>query len=90
MPIRVLIVDDHLLFGQALTDFGGDEYREGLSVLLRSYEQDEQLTELGRKVKRSELRGALMARLLSEVGFRQVPVNDAVIERQQGEKGFSR
>jgi len=35
-----------------LTDFGGDEYREGLSVLLRSYEEDERLTELGRKVKR--------------------------------------
>jgi hypothetical protein len=64
-----------------LTDFGGDEYRAGLSVLLRSYEQDEQLTELGRKVKRSELRGALVARLLSEVGFRQVAVDDAVIER---------
>jgi len=64
-----------------LTDFGGDEYRAGLSVLLRSYEEDEQLTDLGRKVKRSELRGALVARLVSEVGFRQVPMDDAVIER---------
>ena len=64
-----------------LTDFGGDEYREGLSVLLRSYEEDERLTELGRKVKRSELRGALVARLVSEVGFRQVGVDGAPIER---------
>jgi len=64
-----------------LTDFGGDEYREGLATLLRAYEEDEQLTELGRKVKRSELRGALVARLVSEVGFRQVAVDDAVIER---------
>ena len=64
-----------------LTDFGGDEYREGLATLLRAYEQDERLTELGRKVKRSELRGALVARLVSEVGFRQVAVDDAVIER---------
>ena len=64
-----------------LTDFGGEDYREGLSVLLRSYEQDEQLTELGRKVKRSELRGALVARLVSEVGFRQVGVDETVIDR---------
>src|SRR5919201_1451746 len=64
-----------------LTDFGGDGYREGLGVLLQSYAEDEQLTELGRKVKRSELRGALVARLVSEVGFRQHPVDEAVIAR---------
>jgi Sulfotransferase family len=64
-----------------LTDFGDDDYRIGLGVLLQSYAEDEQLTELGRKVKRSELRGALVARLVSEVGFRQHPVDDAVIER---------
>jgi hypothetical protein len=64
-----------------LTDFGGDEYRKGLAVLLDSYEHDEALTELGRKVKRSELRGALMARLISEAGFEHVAVDDAVIAR---------
>jgi hypothetical protein len=64
-----------------LTDFGGDEYREGLGVLLQSYAEDEQLTELGRKVKRSELRGALVARLVSEAGFRQHSVDDTTIER---------
>jgi hypothetical protein len=64
-----------------LTDFGGHEYREGLDVLLRSYAEDEELTELGRRVKRSELRGALVARLVSEAGFKRVAVDDAVIER---------
>ena len=64
-----------------LTDFGGDEYREGLSVLLESYARDEELTELGRKVKRSELRGALVARLISEAGFKQYPVQGISIER---------
>jgi hypothetical protein len=64
-----------------LTDFGGDEYREGLGVLLRSYAEDEALTDLGRRVKRSELRGALVARLVSEAGFARVPADDAVIER---------
>src|SRR4051812_47912783 len=64
-----------------LTDFGGDEYREGLDVLLRSYAEDEQLTDLGRRVKRSELRGALVARLVSEAGFHQVRPDDSVIER---------
>jgi hypothetical protein len=64
-----------------LTDFGGDEYRDGLCVLLRSYAEDEELTELGRKVKRSELRGALVARLVSEAGFKQHAVDESIIRR---------
>jgi hypothetical protein len=64
-----------------LTDFGGDEYRAGLDVLLRSYAEDEELTELGRKVKRAELRGALVARLVSEAGFKRVPIDDSMIRR---------
>jgi hypothetical protein len=65
-----------------LTDFGGDEYREGLAVLLRSYAEDEALTELGRRVKRSELRGALVARLLSEAGWAANPASaDVPVER---------
>ena len=54
-----------------LTDFGGDEYLEPLQVLLDSYASDEQLTPYGNKVKRAELRGALVARLLSEAAFAQ-------------------
>jgi hypothetical protein len=64
-----------------LTDFGGADYREGIGVLLDSYAGDEQLTELGRRVKRSELRGALVARLMSELGFKQHPIDDSVIRR---------
>lgn len=65
-----------------LSDFGGDEYRAGLGVLLRSYAEDEALTELGSKVKRAELRGALVARLMSNAGWASHPdVADVVIER---------
>src|ERR1043166_6101846 len=64
-----------------LTDFGGEEYREGLAVLLESYATEEQPTELGRRVKRSELRGALVARLVSEAGFAQHPLDEAAITR---------
>jgi hypothetical protein len=65
----------------SLTDFGGDDYREGLGVLLDSYARDEQLTDLGRRVKRAELRGALAGRLMSELGFTQHPVDDGVVKR---------
>jgi hypothetical protein len=64
-----------------LTDFGGTDYREGLSVLLASYARDEALTELGRRVKRSELRGALAARLVSEAGFASRPIDESTIRR---------
>jgi hypothetical protein len=64
-----------------LTDFGGDDYREGLAVLLRSYAEDEELTDLGRRVKRAELRTALVARLVSEAGFARVAIDESVIER---------
>ncbi|HZZ96960.1 MAG TPA: sulfotransferase [Jatrophihabitantaceae bacterium] len=63
-----------------LTDFGADEYLEPLQVLLGSYANDEQLTPYGNKVKRAELRGALVARLLSEAAFAQHPT-DSAIER---------
>jgi hypothetical protein len=64
-----------------LTDFGGDDYREGLGVLLESYARDEELTDLGRRVKRSELRGALVARLVSEAGFAQHAIDESEIRR---------
>lgn len=54
-----------------LDDFGGDEYLEPLQLLLDSYAGEERLTPLGRKVKRAELRGALVARALSEASFAQ-------------------
>jgi hypothetical protein len=56
-----------------LNDFGEDEYLDGLVVLLASYERDEKLTPLGRKMSRVFLREAMVARLLSEAAWRQNP-----------------
>ncbi|MBH0120512.1 sulfotransferase [Rhodococcus sp. CX] len=56
-----------------LTDFGSDDYREALDVLLESYARDEKLTPLGSKMSRVFLRGALVARLLSEAAWKQHP-----------------
>ncbi|MDT2010077.1 sulfotransferase [Rhodococcus opacus] len=65
-----------------LTDFGVDDYTEALGVLLDSYHTDEQLTPLGSKVSRVFLRGALVARLLSEAARKQHPGHaDVRIER---------
>jgi hypothetical protein len=56
-----------------LTDFGTDDYIEGLRVLLDSYAAEAALTPLGSKAKRAMLRGALVARLLSEVAWHHYP-----------------
>ncbi|GAB2957991.1 sulfotransferase [Amycolatopsis acidiphila] len=65
-----------------LDDFGTDDYREGLAVLLESYERDARLTPFGHRVKRAFLRGALIARLLSEASWKQHPEHaDVPIER---------
>jgi hypothetical protein len=56
-----------------LDDFGDDEYLEGLRVLLKSYADDAGLTPEGNKAQRAFLRGALVARLLSESAWRQHP-----------------
>jgi len=65
-----------------LGDFGADEYVEGLRVLLESYEAEAELTPYGNKVHRAFLRGALVARLLSEASWKQNPAYaDVRIER---------
>jgi AcrR family transcriptional regulator len=56
-----------------LADFGPDDYTDGLEVLLESYARDAGLTPLGAKATRALLRGALMARLLSEAGWQAHP-----------------
>lgn len=56
-----------------LTDFGPDDYSEPLGVLLESYRRDADLTELGSKMNRYFLRGALVARALSEASWRAHP-----------------
>jgi hypothetical protein len=65
-----------------LEDFGPDDYRTGLAVLLESYERDAGLTPWGNRVNRSMLRGALVARLLSEAAWQAHPeYADVAIER---------
>jgi Sulfotransferase family len=57
------------------SDFGPDDYTDGLGVLLESYRRDAALTPLGSKVARSFLRGALVARLLSEAAWQSFPAH---------------
>ncbi len=65
-----------------LTDFGPDDYTDGLAVLLESYQRDAGLTPLGRKMSRGMLRGALTSRLLSQAAWQAHPEHAAVrIER---------
>ncbi|PQM49324.1 hypothetical protein C1Y40_00445 [Mycobacterium talmoniae] len=67
-----------------LDDFGADDdnYREALGVLLDSYQTEADLTPLGSKMNRFFLRGALVARLLSQAAWQQHPEHaDVVIER---------
>ena len=67
-----------------LDDFGTDDdnYREALGVLLDSYRREAGLTALGSKMNRFFLRGALVARLLSESAWKQYPqYADVAIER---------
>lgn len=65
-----------------LHDFGDDDYLDGLHVLLESYEKDAELTPRGNKAARAFLRGALVARLLSEQSWKQHPEHaDVPIER---------
>jgi len=65
-----------------LTDFGPDDYVEGLGVLLESYEREAALTPLGERAARAGLRGALVARALSEEAWRRLPETaDVPVER---------
>ena len=67
-----------------LEDFGTDDdnYREGLAVILESYQRDADLTPFGSKICRVYLRGALAARLLAEHGWQQHPQHaEVAIER---------
>ena len=76
-----------------LDDFGVDDdnYREALGVLLDSYQRDAGLTALGSKMNRFFLRGALVARLLSESAWKQYPQHaDVAIERPIFVTGLAR
>jgi hypothetical protein len=65
-----------------LDDFGIDPYADGLSVLLESYAREAALTPVGNKATRALLRGALVARLMSEAAWKQHPSHAGVrVER---------
>src|SRR5215469_7642211 len=65
-----------------LADFGEDDYRDGLAMLLESYARDAGLTAKGVRVARALVRGALTARLSSEAGWAGNPeYADVRIER---------
>lgn len=74
-----------------LTDFGADEYMDGLAVLLSSYSLDEKLTPLGQKMSRVFIRDALAARLISEEAWKRHPEHSSVtIEQPIFVMGLSR
>ncbi|MFL1596956.1 sulfotransferase family protein [Gordonia amicalis] len=56
-----------------LEDFGDTDYLEPLGILLDSYRSEAGLTELGSKMFRFFLKGALVARLLSEASWKTNP-----------------
>jgi hypothetical protein len=65
-----------------LDDFGDDEYVEGLRILLDDYATTAGLTGVGNYMQRSFVRGALVARLLSQRGFKEHPdYADVPVER---------
>ena len=63
-----------------LTDFGDDDYADGLAVLLQACEREAALTAPGAKALRSFLRGALIARLFSQAAWTAHPHYTAVPE----------
>jgi hypothetical protein len=74
--VHVGTVDDLQLSATRLTglsEFGADDYSDGLAVILESYARDADLTPLGSKVARVGLRGALAARLMAEAAWRARP-----------------
>lgn len=65
-----------------LADFGPDEYREGLAVLLDACERESALTPLGRTAVAGQVVAALAGRLRSQAAFaRHAGAFDAPIER---------
>ncbi|TYQ10179.1 UNVERIFIED_ORG: sulfotransferase family protein [Gordonia westfalica J30] len=61
-----------------LEDFGDTDYLEPLGLLLDSYRSEAGLTELGSKMFRFFLKGALVARLLSEASWKANPEHAGV------------
>lgn len=60
-------------FATGLEDFGSDDYREGLGVLLSALDTDLRPTALGREFAWGMLIGVMSARLHTQEGWRQRP-----------------
>jgi hypothetical protein len=58
-----------------LDDFGDPTYREALGRLLRSFDEDAHLSDLGRAIVRQELVKILKSRLLCETRLSSTRVN---------------
>ncbi|GAB2652760.1 sulfotransferase [Prescottella soli] len=72
-------------------DFGGDEYLEGLRVLLDSFEREADLTPHGKVIARKMIVGALTGRLISEAAFARYPEHvDVAVERPIFVSGITR
>jgi hypothetical protein len=56
-----------------LADFGGEAYLEGLRVLLRSWDEEADLSPAGRAASWDLAHAALVARLRSEEGWKRHP-----------------
>ncbi|UXJ50284.1 sulfotransferase family protein [Pseudomonas citronellolis] len=56
-----------------LNDFGNDDYREGLAVLLRAFDTDLNFTPMGREFAWGSVISILAARLHTQEGWRQRP-----------------
>lgn len=64
------------------TDLGDDDYREGLSVLLRSYDEESRLNPFGRWMVTQQLTGLLRGRLEAQAWRKKGPaIFDAPVTR---------
>jgi Sulfotransferase family len=60
-----------------LRDFGSEDYKEGLRVLLEAYDTDPQLTQLGWQFAYGSVLGTLIARLHTQSGWAKHPPGSA-------------
>jgi len=67
------LLHDTAAAATGFSDFGGDDYREGLGVLLAALDQGPPLTPLGRELIFGMILGTLVARLFTEAGWKQRP-----------------
>ncbi len=67
---------EHAVESAGTEDFGVDTWREGLEILVRSFNDEASLNELGEQVVTDQLLGFLVNRLEVEAWYREHPVID--------------